>query len=421
MKELFNGKKVGILGLGSVGKSVLSFISQFDCQLSVIDQKPLDGYQTALLNGHHAQTVDYQFLPEFLEMNDIIIASPGVDIKQFELFQKKFISEIDLFAQLLKKPTIAVTGSVGKTSVVHILTHLLNKLGKKALACGNIGLPLLDAVSQQDKYDILVLELSSFQLQYNHLFAADLALITNFYPNHLDHHEDITEYLEAKGQLLIHQNFNQQAIIPFNFMDEFWSFVKKQNINWIAPDVNKDITQELSDITCHENWQLIIAALEHLQLPTDNLEELCADLQLPEHRVEFIATKNGLTFYNDSKATLPKATLSAVEKLRNKQPLILFLGGLSKGIDRSILIHQLKNKITEIICFGAEAKQLHNWCIAAKIESSNHPTLEAAFEHCKKTAPTGSTILFSPAGASFDLFKNYEERGAKFKELVKSL
>jgi UDP-N-acetylmuramoylalanine--D-glutamate ligase len=409
------GKKVGIWGFGAVGKSVLSFASQFPCTISVCDKRELDEFEKALLKGHNARLIPDTLLQQFLEVNDIIIPSPGIALTAYHDFHEKFVHEVDLFALNLKKQTIAITGSVGKTTTVKLLTHILNKLGIKTLAAGNVGLPLLDAVAQQDQYDMFVLELSSFQLQYQQLFAPDIAVLTNFYPNHLDHHLDTQEYLEAKGHLFLHQKPEQIAIIPLSFMDLFWNFTVGQKTSWIGTDSNANITNELSDITCHENWQLIIEVLEHLNLPTHNLKELSKDFAPLADRIELVATVNGVTFYNDSKSTLSISTVKAVERF-NKP--ILFLGGLSKGVDRSILVKELAGKVKQILCFGKEAEQLHAFCKNENIKSSAHKTLEFAFKYCKDSAESNDVVLFSPAGSSYDLFKNYVERGKLFKELV---
>ena len=420
MENIFRDKKVGIWGLGAVGKSVLSFISPLNCTISVLEARNLSPFEKSLLEGHDALSVDPQFLPEFLEMNDFIIPSPGVNITPaFELFKKKWIIELDLFAQHVKKPVIAITGSVGKTTVTHLLTKLLNLSGKKAIAAGNIGTPMLDVLAIQDQYDIIVLELSSFQLQHAQQFHADLALVTNFYPNHLDHHADIQEYLEAKGNLFRGQKEDQMAFISMEWMDEFWPFIGKQNISWLAPDIYADITQELSDITCHQNLQLICSALDFFDIPLDIIEKNKKNLSPLEHRMEYLGICNDVHFYNDSKSTIPEATLNAVKQCTTKP--LLFLGGLSKGIDREPLVEDLKNKVKHIFCFGAEAENLGIFCKKRKINFSIYASLEDAFKDCLKQSKKDDIVLFSPAGSSFDLFKNYEERGKTFKKLFISL
>ncbi len=421
MKINVTGKKIGIWGFGEVGKSSLSFFSQFPCSLSVCDSRELNGHEQALLEGHNARFVPYSLLPQFLEAHDFIVPSPGISLhayQEIDEIKEKFLHPLDIFAQNLTKPTIAVTGSVGKTTTVAVLAHLLNKLGKKALIAGNSGVPLFDALSIQDRYDIIVLELSSFQLQYQTQYQADIAVITNFIPNHLDQHKTLEEYLTAKGQLFARQAENQKAIIPFSLMDTVWNFTNGQKITWVGPDAYQDITKKLSDITCHENMQLILEVLETMELSTENVEQLCADFKPLEHRVEFVKTVNGISFYNDSKATLADSTLQAVNRFDKP---ILFLGGLSKGVDRAPLVKALRNKVKSVICFGKEADDLNGFCKKYKIESTSHKTLEQAFDYCITIAQSGDTVLFSPSGSSYDLFKNYIERGNRFKELIKDL
>ncbi len=143
----------------------------------------------------------------------------------------------------------------------------------------------------------------------------------------------------------------------------------------------------------------------------------CTVLSVPQHRFERIGTYQGITFYNDSKATISESTLESLARCSSK-PVILFLGGISKGVDRSSLIKQLPKTIKSVICFGKEADTLHKLCIAQNLKSSSHPTLESAWTSCTSQASNGDIVLFSPAGASYDLFKNYEERGTVFKKLV---
>ena len=418
--ETLKNKKIGIWGLGLVGKSALSFFSSLSNSISVLDKKKLSPFDEELIKGHKATNVDQNLLPEFLDMNDIIIPSPGINLAPFSQFKHKWVTELDIFHQYCKKPTIAITGSVGKTTITHILFHLLNKCGIRAVAAGNIGKPMLDVLSEQDKYNVILLELSSFQLQYNKQFAPDVAIVTNFFPNHLDHHADIEEYLNAKGQLLFHQTEKQTAFIPMEYVDTFWSFVGRQKISWIGSEAELETVNrivKLSDVTCKENWQLIIPALEHFNIEPERFLQHVHSIPTLEHRMQRLDTKNGITFYNDSKSTLPQATLNAVQRLQNRS-ITLFLGGLSKGLDRTLFIKKLKTGIKSVICFGAEAEQLHAVCKKNKIASSTHATLEEAFSYCMNHVKQNDTVLFSPAGSSFDLYENYVKRGKHFQQLV---
>jgi UDP-N-acetylmuramoylalanine--D-glutamate ligase len=417
MEYMFKGKKVGIWGFGKTGQSALSFLSAQGAECLVLDNKELDPFQEELIKSHNAQFVGPEYLPQFIELSDTIIASQGVNITPYLEHTDKFMTEVDLFAKYVKVPVIAITGSAGKTTTVTLLTQLLNMLGKKAIAAGNIGKPMLDVLAEQKKYDYIVLELSNFQLEHAKTFAPSIATILNIFPNHLDRHPDMQDYIEAKGKLLSYQTDDQIAFLPMEYIDQFWSLVGQQKVTWIGSDTHVNITKELSDITCHQNWQIILSILEHLNLPIETIPTYKKQLRIPEHRVEFVGTVNGADFYNDSKATIPAATLQAVSQF-NDCPLILFLGGLSKGTDRSELIKQLPHNIKHVICFGAEAEQLHIWCQESVISSSVHNTLEDGFDMALKKLEPNDVVLFSPSGSSFDLFKNYEERGKKFKNLT---
>lgn len=420
MENQFKGKKVGIWGFGKTGQSILSFLSSLEPSCTVLEDKELNSFQEQLLKGHGAQLVAPELTPQFIELNDIIIASPGIDLSPYKEFESKFITEVDLFGQWVKKPIIAITGSAGKTTVTTLITQLLNLMGKKAIAAGNIGKPMLDVLEDQDKYDYIILELSSFQLEYAKTFAPDISIILNIYPNHLDRHKDMQAYLEAKGRLLENQNDDQISFLPMDYIDDFWSLVGKQHVVWVGNDSHVDITKKLSDITCAANWQIILSFIEHIGFEPADVLKYKDQLLVPEHRLEHIGTFNGADFYNDSKATIPEATLLAISQFSDR-PLILFLGGLSKGANRSELIKQLPYNVKHVICFGVEAEQLHAWCQDNVFESSAHTTLEDGFKMALKKLKPNDVVLFSPSGSSFDLFKNYEERGNVFKRLGKEI
>jgi UDP-N-acetylmuramoylalanine--D-glutamate ligase len=328
------------------------------------------------------------------------------------------VSELDIFAANITIKTIAITGSVGKTSTVTLLTELLNRCGIRSIAGGNIGTPMLDLIAKQQNYDVIVLELSSFQLEQSHSFTPSIAAITNLFPNHLDRHGDLAEYAQAKGKLILHQQENDWAIIPFEFLEAFIPYTAHQKVLWLAQDSYLEIiSPELLNITFAQNWQLIFALLEQWGIELSTALNHCTSLTLPEHRFEKVGTINGISFYNDSKATIAESMLESVARLKT-QPILLFLGGLDKGVNRAPSIAQLPKNIVHVFCFGKEAENIHILCTKYGLESSSHSTLEAAWSVCSTIAQTGDTVLFSPAGASYDLFKNYEERGNAFKKLV---
>jgi UDP-N-acetylmuramoylalanine--D-glutamate ligase len=411
--QLYAGKKVGIWGFGKTGQSVLAFVAPYAEKVTVFESAALSEAQLLLLKKYNALLVPEGYLEQFLELNDLIVPSPGVDLRPYAEWSEKWVSELDIFAAHVTTKTIAITGSVGKTSTVTLLTELLNRCGIPVIAGGNIGVPMLDLIKDQHKYQALVLELSSFQLELSHSFRPDLAAITNLFPNHLDRHGDVADYARAKGQLLLHQQEDDWAIIPFEHLEAFIPYTAHQKVLWLADDAYL----ELLETTCTQNWQLIFAILEQWGIEPETALTQCKNLTIPEHRFEKLGTYQGITFYNDSKATIGESMLESVARLKD-QPILLFLGGLDKGVDRTPSIAQLPKNIVQVFCFGKEADLIDALCKKNHLPSSVHQTLKGAWEECKKTAQAGDTVLFSPAGASYDLFKNYEERGNVFKELV---
>ena len=382
----------------------------------------------------------------------ILLSAPALTPVQYAQFAEKFIAEFDLLRASYKKPIVAITGSVGKTTVTHLLAHIIRSYDPRWWVGGNIGNGVLDLLAMQDETEGAITEVSSFQLDQCTMFAPDLAIITNIYPNHLDRHGSFQKYVAAKAKILSQQTEDQVAIIPLSLKSQlnlekvhssvhFFSmtnpcqeamkelpgtsilfYIEDDRIK--AYNDGKTITlvdiKKLPSISFLENWLIICAVLFISQLPVDNLIELVANLPLPEHRLEHVATINGIDFYNDSKGTTTAATLAAVQKLKTR-PVILILGGLGKGVDRTDLIKQLKDNVKAIVCFGNEREPLACSCHTQNIPCDITETLDQAVQACMAMAVPGDQIVLSPAGTSYDQFKNFEERGNFFKQCVKTL
>jgi UDP-N-acetylmuramoylalanine--D-glutamate ligase len=445
-------KKIGIWGYGVVGKSVSTFLHAQGYTLEVMNKQELTKSQQEELVAKKINFCTQGDHPAFFERNDYIIPSPGIDLRPYyHKYQNKWISELDLFSAYFKKPIIGITGSVGKTTITHALSDILSQYGKRVSAGGNIGTACLDLVAKQTSIDSAVLELSSFQLAYIQTFAPDLAIWTNIHPNHLDWHNSMEDYFDAKLNILAHQKPHQRALVPLELRKDILKknivtntlhyFSKdapsKTDLEQLQPDStlfyidnntvtlykNGDIQSliELSmlpPITFTQNWLIICGALALLGYDLNQLPAAAQNIQLPEHRLEKISNPHGFDIYNDSKATTTAATLAAVEQFKNR-PIILLLGGLSKGADRSDLIKQIAGTVKYVYCFGQEAQLLHTLCAQHSIPSCAYNTLEETVTTCLHNSSLGDVILFSPSGSSFDLFKNYEDRGAQFKAMVK--
>lgn len=445
-----DNKKIGIWGFGIVGKAALKYFASQDITTIIMDCKKLLPEELEIIKKSKSSYAQQETPTVFLNNNDLILASPGIDLRPYAHYQQKFITELDLFAYHCKVPIIAITGTLGKTSITHLLSKIIENT-LPVITGGNIGIGMLELLTTHNEASIATLEVSSFQLENCKTFAPDLAIWTNFYPNHLDRHTTLDEYFNAKYTIIKHQQAGQNALIPFEIASQiahkkshadhgkgnihFFSLHKpclhqleklppgsngywQENKNIIRFHNNQQTEimqlEALPNNTFAINWIIIIAALDILKIPYTIPHIAPA---LPEHRIEKIATHATVTFYNDSKATVMESTIAAINKLQEKQ-IILFLGGLSKGIDRTTAIAQLKSKVKYIICFGKEAHALNQIAQNYTIPSKSFATLEDGFAYALTLTQPHDQLLLSPGGSSYDLFNNYEERGKRFKELV---
>ena len=384
---------------------------------------------------------------------------------------------------------------MGKTTVTHLLSFLLKAHGHNVNIGGNIGIGMLDLLTQRtlttqtpespaNSAPIAVLELSSFQLEYSNHCAPDLAIITNIVPNHLDRHGTMRNYWNAKAHIFIHQRPTQKLVAPLELSSRITETIGNkpgpsciyfsstqpttQELTYLKPqdsviyidqatriittavythgalNATREIfsVDNLPKISFIDNWLILCAALLARRItPTQELFNHALELRTAqleagpiadplEHRLErVIVPKNSLEIYNDSKGTTPTSTLAAIKRFTH-QPIYLFIGGLSKGVDREPFIQELAaahNQIKHIFCFGAESVQLGSYCTKYALINSVHQQLEGAVHACielynnqdtQEKEISHSVILFSPAGSSYDLFKDYQERGTVFKRLM---
>lgn len=435
-------RNYGVWGLGVVGTSVLRFLHARGFSLSVMDaRKPSDEERMWLeslgISYFHDSERD-----AFFNSHEYIVPSPGIALPPDLLTKHAFVEELDLFADAWKNKLIAVTGTVGKTSTVHLLSQILGHNGISLATGGNIGTGMLDLIGHDATYGLL--ELSSFQLERATRFVPDIALITNLYPNHLDRHGTFDQYFLAKYKILHSQQDHQQALLPLALKDRIreltdrpLSFFSAGGTDKLGPEdtlyslvENVIIKQKngtssslidfekLPQLSYKENWLMIVAICDMLGISPSLLS--FSDLTIPAHRLESLGTYRGIAFYNDSKSTIPQSSLAAVEALQ-PAPIHLMLGGLGKGVDRGAFIPAFKNKVQSITCFGAEADTLYEACKNSGVSAYRCYTLEEAFQSCLDRAQPGDRILFSPSGASYDFYKHYAHRGEVFKELVNEL
>lgn len=447
---------IGIWGYGKVGKSLTHYyLKTSTAKILIMDQNALEIRKFNTFNDRVFICTENK-KDFFFKESSIIFASPGIDITNYyQTFKDKILFELDLFYSLWKKYIVAITGSNGKTSITYFLNELLKQHRVKSALGGNIGIPTIELLGEKNNSVCAILEVSSFQLEYTKHFAPDFALITNLSENHLDRHKTMDAYFHAKYALIAHQQSHQKALIPLslfslimkqkpksqisifcihptkkNYEDlilmsnKRYCFVMKKNKFLILSQgcVIKDFDLPEQNQTFDENILILLSALFLLGYNTEQTISYLKDLKPLEHRLEFVACKQGIHFYNDSKSTTMHSTITAINQFNNKN-IFLIIGGLSKGVNRKPLFELIKDKVSFISCFGKEAKELGLLCATQSISYSIHEQLPDAFKAIVKEAQTmnNSLILFSPAGSSYDLFKDYQDRGMAFKNLVSGL
>lgn len=423
---------VGIWGTGKVGRSAAHLLAQNGVNVLFFDEK-----KTEFCDLDHQIEYDQEV---FFSKINYLLPSPGVPQKKYIHKNVKIISEIDLFSQIYKGRSIAITGTVGKTSTVSLISHCLTKVGLNSPALGNIGNPLLGSKLAHD--DLCVLELSSFQLENANFFSPDVSVIINLYPNHLDHHENYESYKKAKlnifaqqksGLIIAHpelapdirnKNYRNLPVVYTGSVAELQtheSLIKYDSeriflVN-TAPKLigNLAIKQKFANLA-NDSLAILFIIFDYFKL--DFQDNFINDFKLPAHRAELVRTIDGVDFIDDSKSTVVESTLHALAM--NTQPTILLLGGVSKGVCRRKIFQKLKEctHLKQLIFFGHEAQILYQQAIFDFKNISSCINLEEAVELAKKLASEGDVVLFSPSGASFDLFNNYQERGQRFRELI---
>lgn len=445
-----SGKKVGIWGFGRVGTAALEYLSTQSCSLTICDQKDPSPDQQEHIKNLHATFCSQTELTDFLEGHDYIVPSPGIDISAHSKYQHKFLSELDIFAFAWGKPIIAITGTVGKTTVTTLISAICKHANIPIALGGNIGTGMLSLINQQENVEYAVLELSSWQLEYTQRFAPHIAIWTNFSENHLDRHKTMEHYFAAKYKIIAQQKAHNIAIAPLALKQNiykhnpratclFFSVTKPScsvalRNNDAVLYYHQDAVYKKTSVTTQcvasnitlpsysfdHNWVIIIALLHALDMPIKIMKQLQEIDCALEHRLEYVGLYKGAHVFNDSKSTTIASTLASIEKFAHKK-VHLFLGGLSKGSDRTPLIHAIQGKNIKVYCFGKESASLHTLCMKCDVISEAYQTLEQAVTACKEKSQQGDIILFSPAGSSFDLFSDYADRGTQFKKMMQTI
>ena len=442
----WKNKKVTVLGFSKSGLAAAKHLVQKGALVYLSERR-------AATSNDRVELEDLQELGVKVEMGghnentiigaDIIVTSPGIPPHApiFDLIKKhniEIISEIDVAYLETDKPFICITGTNGKTTTTKLLSEIFQNAGYNAPPCGNIGYPPTDRLN--DNLDYFITEISSFQIEYSKYLRPFISCFINFTPDHIDWHGSVEAYFEAKLSLFndknasewavlnskdekikpIIENFPKERLVTFSEeRDNICLFVENGEIIYKSDGIKESIAKT-SDIKIfgEHNYENIMAAVgisKIADIKTETIRKTLHEFDPPEHRIEFVAEIDGIKYYNDSKATNCDATICALKAF--KEPVVLIAGGRDKGTDLSEFVELVKKNVNAVILIGEATDRFLN---ALKNEEYSSifisKTLEDAID--KAAELKSGDVLLSPACASFDMFKNYEERGKAFKEYV---
>ena len=443
-------KRIVVLGAGEsgAGAAVLAKVKGFDVFVS--DMSLIKDTYKALLNKYEIEWEDGRHSIEKILNADEIIKSPGIPdtapvIREIQKEGIPIISEIEFAGRYTHAKMICITGSNGKTTTTLLTYHILKNAGLNVGLAGNVGKSLALQVATEN-FDYYVIELSSFQLDNMYKFKADIAVLLNITPDHLDRYGyDMQNYINAKFRITQNQTpndafiyWNDDPIItkelkahdlkarlyPFSEEKEegVKAYTENNQIVIDAPNDTLTITEDDLALQGRHNLYNSMAAsisAKVLDIKKEDIREGLKDFKGVEHRLEKVARVRGVQFINDSKATNVNSCWYALESMRTK--VILILGGKDKGNDYSEIEELVKEKVNAIICLGVDNSKLHAFFEGKVPHIEDASSMKEAVDKAFACAQKGETVLLSPCCASFDLFKSYEDRGEQFKECVRNL
>lgn len=421
-----NGKKVLVVGLGVSGVAAVKLLLNKGAVVKVSDA--LDNAKIRISAEIFAKKgVEIELgknSAEFAKGSELIVTSPGVNSNnEILLWAKKnevpVISEIELASWIIKYPLICVTGTNGKSTVTTLIDAIFKSAGKKTVPCGNLGLPLSEVAMQYDDLDYAIVELSSFQLEYIKTFRPYISIWLNFSYDHLDHHESMEDYLKSKLRIFENQTERDWAIINYAEIYNVGD-LKAQKVVY-GENAELDWGNEIIQLKGKHNQENIAASVACAKICGIGDESILKTVRsfkgLP-HRIEYVDSVHGVSFIDDSKATNVHAVIPTLNSF--KKPLILIMGGRDKGDDFA-RIRDLVSKKTDLLILFGEAKQKIREQLEGTVPTHLASTMDDAVEFAIKNAVKGATVVLSPGCSSFDMYRDYKERGEKFHEAVKKL
>jgi len=440
------GKKVMVLGLARTGRECAKFLVNQGASVLVSDLHPEPELKQEIeaLNG---LSIEYYLGGEerkWLQGVDLLIPSPGVAASNLLLQEAQardipILSEIEIAYRFLHAPLVAITGTNGKSTTTTLVGEIFKANGTKVFVGGNIGAPLIGFVS--DRWDWGVAEISSFQLEWSEAFRPKIAVLLNLTEDHLDRYADFAAYCRAKERIFAAQKNDDVAVlnrddplvwemrrriaarvVSFGFSEAREGvFATADEIIW--RDASKEEKFPLRRVKIQgvhnvENMMAAIAVAKTAGIPREAIQKTLEEFSGLEHRLEFVREINGVRYYNDSKGTNVGAVAKSLASF--SAPVILLAGGVDKGGDYAPLGDEIKRKVRRLVLFGAAKNRIAK-ALGGLTETVSVDSLDAAVRDAAERARPGDVVLLSPACSSFDMFKNYAERGKAFKNLVRAL
>jgi len=440
-----------VVGLGQSGLAAAQWLVRQGSQVAVSEKRKKADFNKDVVADLLRSGVKLEFgghkIKSFL-VSDLIVVSPGISLDIKPLAQARdqgvpIIGEIELASRYLKTPCIAVTGTNGKSTVVNLIGEMLRRGGKRVFVGGNIGRPLTQYIAGEQDVDYVVLEISSFQLDTTRTFSPLMALILNISPDHLDRYADYTSYVRSKERVFANQGPEQ--ILILNDDDPWLKKEQPQNGPTVyryglerkseriaalenggiaaklpGEEIIKFHLEQFSLPGNHNRTNLMAAIIPCLilKIPPATIQEVIDHFQGLPHRIERVDTVQGISFYDDSKATNIDAAIKSITSF--SKPVVLIAGGRDKGSDYQQFVEAVSEKVKRAVLLG-EASNLLSEAFGNQISWNMANSMIDAVSLAFNQAQKGDVVLLAPACASFDMFKDFKHRGEVFKEAVRSL
>ncbi|HEY1477865.1 MAG TPA: UDP-N-acetylmuramoyl-L-alanine--D-glutamate ligase [Chthoniobacterales bacterium] len=434
----FNYTRAAVLGLGASGEAAAKLLHRHGARVTVFDSGKPDAQKIQGIAEIGVSVITGEAADVAVGDYDLTVLSPGIDpvvplVQNFVRQGATFTGELELAFRFCKRPVIAITGTNGKTTTTQLIESMLNGAGLRTVACGNIGMPFSEAVQRQEEFDIFTVEVSSFQLETISTFRPTVAVWLNLTPDHLDRYPNIEQYRAAKLRVFQYQRSSDFAVT--NCADALPGIVARQ-IRFSAYSQGGDFTlrgetihfrdepilnMKDTHVTGIHNAENLMAALGTayaLQVPWEKASRGLTAYRLLPHRCEHVGEVDGVVFINDSKATNLDALVKALES--QPKPVVLIAGGKDKGFKFDVIIDLVYEKVKHAVLIGEMADRIcQSW--SKVVPCSCAQTLREAVAQARQHSLPGEVVLFSPGTSSFDMFKNYADRGNQFREIIQEL